>query len=282
MVEARVEGQDGSHFHVRALPVRTAKQSHCVLALILDVSQQVRADKAREEFVSQVTHELRTPLTNIRAYTETLSSGMFEDPQVITECYNVITKETRRLSRLIEDVLSVSQLEVGTMQLVMDQVDLGELLDESVRDVRGIAESKNIAIELILPAKLDPVTADRDKLAVVINNLLGNALKYTPDNGNVTMSCKAGEGGVRISVRDTGIGIDPQDQERIFEKFQRAQDEAVLAETGTGIGLTTAREIAQQHGGDIAVVSKKGEGATFTLTLPAERGAAMSAEVAAV
>jgi signal transduction histidine kinase len=282
MVESRVEGQDGSHFHVRALPVRTAKQSHCVLALILDVSQQVRADKAREEFVSQVTHELRTPLTNIRAYTETLSSGMFEDPQVITECYNVITKETRRLSRLIEDVLSVSQLEVGTMQLVMDQVDLGELLDESVRDVRGIAESKNIAIELILPAKLDPVTADRDKLAVVINNLLGNALKYTPDNGNVTMSCKAGEGGVRISVRDTGIGIDPQDQERIFEKFQRAQDEAVLAETGTGIGLTTAREIAQQHGGDIAVVSKKGEGATFTLTLPAERGAAMSAEVAAV
>src|SRR3972149_5193430 len=128
----------------------------------------MRADKAREEFVTQVTHELRTPLTNIRAYAETLSSGMFDDPKVITECYNVITKETRRLSRLIEDILNVSQMEVGTIQLHVDDVDLRALLTDSVRDVRGLAEEKNIDLRLALPAKLETVRADRDKLAVVI------------------------------------------------------------------------------------------------------------------
>jgi signal transduction histidine kinase len=102
-----------------------------------------------------VTHELRTPLTNIRAYTETLSSGMFEDPKVITECYNVITKETRRLSRLVEDMLSVSQLEVGSIELHVDNVDLKALLGDGVRDVRGLADEKNIDIQLVLPAKLE-------------------------------------------------------------------------------------------------------------------------------
>jgi len=281
-LEAQVEGADGSFYQVQVIPVRGSQKSPRVLAMVQDVSQQVRADKAREEFVSQVTHELRTPLTNIRAYTETLSSGEFSDPQVIAECYNVITKETRRLARLVEDILSISQLEVGSMKLVVDNVDLRGLLTEAVRDVRGIAESKRIDVQLSLPAKLGPCKADRDKLAVVVNNLLGNALKYTPEGGSVTVSCKTTDTQVQIAVRDTGIGIDPKDHHRIFEKFQRADDEAVRAETGTGIGLTTAREIAQQHGGDIHVVSRKGEGATFTVTLPASGKPAAAPEAVTV
>ncbi len=276
----QIEGEDDSYYNLQIVPVRTAQQSHRTIALILDVSQQVRADKAREEFVSQVTHELRTPLTNIRAYAETLSSGMFDDPQVITECYNVITKETRRLSRLIEDILSISQLEVGTMQLVVDDVDLRPLLTEAARDVRGIAESKNIDLQLVLPPKLSPIRADRDKLAVVVNNLLGNALKYTPADGQVTLSCKTTDTQVQIAVRDTGIGIDPKDHGRVFEKFQRADDAAVQAETGTGIGLTTAREIVQQHGGEITLVSRKGEGSTFTVSLPVAKRVRGAAEAA--
>lgn len=271
--DRRFEFGDGSHYHVQVVGVRTAQQVRRLVVLLMDVSQQVRADKAREEFVSQVTHELRTPLTNIRAYAETLSSGMFDDPQVITECYNVITKETRRLGRLIEDILSISQLEVGTMQLVVDDVDLRPLLTEAVRDVRGLAEAKNIDLQTVLPPKLDPIRADRDKLAVVMNNLLGNAIKYTPPGGQVVLTGKAEDGAVLISVRDTGIGIDPKDHHRIFEKFHRADDEAVRAETGTGIGLTTAREIVQQHGGEITLVSRKGEGSTFSVRLPVEKHA---------
>ncbi len=271
--DKQIDAGDGNYYHARIIPVRTQQQSRRFVALIADVSQQVRADTAREEFVSQVTHELRTPLTNIRAYAETLSSGMFDDPQVITECYNVITKETRRLSRLIEDILSISQLEVGSMQLIFDDVDLRSLLTDAVRDVRGIAESKNIDLQIVLPPKLEPIRADRDKLAVVINNLLGNALKYTHSGGQVVLSCRRTENNLIVSIRDSGIGIDPKDHERIFEKFQRSSDPEVLEETGTGIGLTTAREIVRHHGGEISLMSKKGEGSTFTVTIPVDQRA---------
>jgi two-component system phosphate regulon sensor histidine kinase PhoR len=263
---------DGSSYRVRVLPMRDARrQGECVIT-IADVSQQVRADRAREDFVSQVTHELRTPLTNIRAYAETLSSGVFDDPRVITECYNVITKETRRLSRLIEDILSISQIEVGSIRLVHDDVDLRTLLTDAVRDVRGLAEEKKIDLQLVLPAKLEPLRADRDKLAVVINNLLGNALKYTPAGGAVHVGCKSTAEQVLVTVKDNGIGIPPAEQERVFEKFQRGSDPRVASEPGTGIGLTTAREIARRHGGDIELMSAPDEGSTFMVTLPRARG----------
>jgi len=274
-----IEGRDGSFYEIQIITANEQRQLNRFVILISDVSQRVRADRAREEFVSQVTHELRTPLTNIRAYAETLSSGMFDDPKVITECYNVITTETRRLSRLIEDILSISQLEVGTMQLIKDDVDLGGLLTSCVRDVRGLAEGKKIDLQLVLPPKLSPVEADRDKLAVVLNNLLGNAIKYTPSGGQVVVSCQVRRGEVLVAVKDSGIGIDESEHDRIFEKFQRSGDPRVQAETGTGIGLTTAREIARQHDGDITLHSVKGEGATFTLHLPQPVRSASAAEV---
>ena len=261
-------GEDDSAYRVRVLPLRgLATQGGC-LVMVDDISQQLRADRAREEFVSQVTHELRTPLTNIRAYAETLSSGMFDDPKVVAECYNVITKETRRLSRLIEDILNVSQMEVGTIQLHVDTVDLGALLTEAVRDVRGLAEEKNIDLRLTLPAKLEPIRADKDKMAVVVNNLLGNALKYTQPEGTVIVGCKIGASNAIITVKDNGIGISPEDQRRVFEKFQRGDDPDVQNQTGTGIGLYTAREIVRRHGGEIELMSERGSGSTFIVKLP--------------
>jgi signal transduction histidine kinase len=187
---------------------------------------------------------------------------------LITECYNVITKETRRLSRLVEDILSVSQLEVGSIELQTCNVDLKTLLSEAVRDVRGLADEKGIDIQLVLPSKLEPIHADRDKLAVVINNLLGNAIKYTPHNGNVVLGCQITGSEVVVTLKDNGIGIDPADQARVFEKFQRANDPEVKNETGTGIGLYTAREIVRRHGGQIELISEKGKGSTFLVRLP--------------
>ncbi len=267
-------GNDTGAYRLWLVPVlRPGRQGECVV-IIRDVSQQVRAERAREEFIAQVTHELRTPLTNIRAYAETLSSGMFDDPKVISECYNVITKETRRLSRLIEDVLSVSQFEVGSLELKVDHVDLKALLTESVRDVRGLADEKSIDIQLVLPAKMDPIRADRDKLAVVINNLFGNAIKYTKEGGNIVVGCQFAADNVVVTVKDNGIGIDPTDHQRVFEKFQRGSDPDALAETGTGIGLYTAREIVRGHGGDIELISQKGQGSTFMVKLPHQPGRA--------
>jgi signal transduction histidine kinase len=214
---ADTQARDVSSYRVWILPVQGARHNGECLVIIRDVSQQLRAEKAREEFVAQVTHEFRTPLTNIRAYTETLSSGMFEDKQTINECYNVINKETRRLSRLIEDILSISQLEVGSIELQLDNVDLRTLLTESVRDVRGLADEKNIDVQLVLPAKLETIRGDRDKLAVVVNNLLGNAIKYTNAGGNVVVGCQTNADSVVITVKDNGIGITPEDQPRVFE-----------------------------------------------------------------
>ena len=272
------KSRSGSNYRAWVLPLGGPRHAGDCAVVIRDVSQQVRSERAREDFVTQVTHELRTPLTNIRAYAETLSSGMFEDPQVITECYNVITKETRRLSRLIEDILSVSQLEVGSIHLSLDTVDLRTVLSEGVRDVRGLADEKNIDVQLVLPAKLESIRADRDKLAVVVNNLLGNAIKYTQRDGVVVVGCQLTGSEVLLTVKDNGIGIDLSDHQRVFEKFQRANDPAVQAETGTGIGLYTAREIVRQHGGDIDLISEKGKGSTFMVRLPhrESRATAMS------
>jgi len=272
------QGRDVSSYRTWLIPLQRARHSGECLVIIRDVSQQIRAERAREEFVAQVTHEFRTPLTNIRAYTETLSSGMFDDPKTISECYNVITKETRRLSRLIEDMLSVSQLEVGSIELHQDSVDLKALLGEGVRDVRGLAEEKNIDLQLVLPAKLEPIRADRDKLAVVVNNLLGNAIKYTPAGGNVIVGCQTSPEAVTLTFKDNGIGIAPQDYARVFEKFQRGSNPEVQNIPGTGIGLYTAREIVRRHDGDIELISEKGGGSTFLVRLPhrESRATAMS------
>ena len=270
---------DVSTYRVWVSPLQRANRSGECIVIIRDVSQQMRGERAREDFVTQVTHELRTPLTNIRAYAETLSSGMFDDPKVITECYNVITKETRRLSRLIEDILSVSQLEVGSIELHVDSVDLKTLLTEGVRDVRQLADEKNIDLQVVLPPKRELIQADRDKLAVVINNLLGNAIKYTPKGGNVVAACQFTPDAAIVSVKDNGIGIDPVDHARVFEKFQRANDPAVQSESGTGIGLYTAREIVRRHGGEIELISAKGAGSTFMVRIPHKesRAAALNA-----
>ncbi|MCC7292043.1 MAG: PAS domain-containing protein [Phycisphaerales bacterium] len=266
-----VETDDHETFlRVRVLPLRGTDAGSSCVVMVSDVSQQVRADKAREEFVSQVTHELRTPLTNIRAYTETLASGMFDDPKIVTECYNVITKETRRLARLIDDMLNVSQMEVGAIQLSVDEVDLRALLTDAVRDVRGLAEEKQIDLRLTLPSKLEPIRADKDKLNVVLNNLLGNALKYTPSGGNVVIGAQITGDKAMVTVKDNGIGISAKDQQRVFEKFARGDDPLVREQTGTGVGLYTAREIVRRHGGDIEVISAKGEGSTFVVRLPHE------------
>ncbi len=270
------EAQDKSIYRAWVLPLQRARQHGECLVVIRDVSQQIRAERAREEFIAQVTHELRTPLTNIRAYTETLSSGMFEDPKVITECYNVITKETRRLSRLVEDILSVSQLEVGSIALQLDNVDLKALLTEGVRDVRGLAEEKSIDVQVVLPSKMEPVHADRDKLAVVVNNLLGNAIKYTPANGNVVVGCQYSPEMVVLTVKDNGIGIDPTEHGKVFEKFQRGSNPEVQSESGTGIGLYTAREIVRRHGGDIELISERNKGSTFMVKLPRRESRAAS------
>jgi len=262
-------GAPGQRTVVRlaAAPLRTSGTVDGTVILLSDVSQQKEAERARDDFLNHVAHELRTPLTNIRAYSETLSHDLLDDPEVQKECFNVINSETQRLSRLIEQILSVSQLEVGTAMIQMGEVRLDKLLRDAVQEIQAEADRKNIDLLLKLPTKVPRVRADRDRIAVVLINLLGNAVKYTPTGGQVELVCELKDESVELSVSDTGIGIADDVREKIFDKFYRVEDDYVAEQTGTGLGLAISREIVRLHGSDIVVESQPGAGSRFRLSL---------------
>jgi signal transduction histidine kinase len=238
------------------------------LVVIEDVTQQRVADEARNRFVAHATHELRTPLTNIRLYVEELVEAGESDAQARGKCINVISTEARRLERIVGDMLSVSEIEAGSLKVRMGDVQLPALFEELEHDYRAGAESKKQKLVFDLPPKWPTLRGDRDKLALAIHNLVGNALKYTPEGGSVTV--KAGEEGAAlvVSVTDTGIGIKEEELGLIFDRFYRAQDKRIAGITGSGLGLALAREIARMHGGDITVTSRIDQGSTFTLRVP--------------
>ncbi len=239
-----------------------------LLITIHDVTYVQESERARDAFLYHVTHELRTPLTNIQAYAETLTRPGFDDEETRKECYNVIISESSRLSRLVEDILSVSQLEVGTARLNLGEVDLVRLLRETVQDNLGGADEKGVELRLNLPPKAPQMRGDKQRLAGLLHNLVGNAVKYTPKGGAVDVTLTTDGSVVRVAVKDSGIGIPADDQARVFEKFFRAENTASESVKGTGLGLAIAMEVARLHGGDIELESEVGVGSTFTAVLP--------------
>lgn len=243
--------------------------------LVQDVSQLKEAERQRDEFLTHITHELRTPLTNIRAYTETLSDDFFDDEQTRRECYNVIMSETRRLSKLVEDVLSVSQIGAGAARLTRVPLRIDATLRQVAQEMQAHADAKSIELTLRIPTKVPLVSGDKPRLHQVWTNLIGNAIKYTPKGGAVRVDVETADNLLRTRVSDTGIGIAPEHQERIFEKFYRVKSSAVEAEEGNGLGLAITREIVRMHGGTIRVESVPDAGSTFIVELPIVREASI-------
>lgn len=252
-------------FSVR--PVRR-EDSAAAMVVIEDVTQQRVADEARNTFVAQATHELRTPLTNIRLYVEQAIDEGETDPALRTQALNVINQEARRLENIVGEMLSVSEIEAGCLKLHKGDVRLDQLFAELQADFGAQAVDKRLTLTFNLPPKLPAIQGDGDKLRLSLHNLVGNALKYTPPNGTVTVNVNVTASEFRVEVADTGIGIGPDEQARVFEKFYRAKDERVARITGTGLGLTLAREVVRLHGGDITLDSQLNKGSTFTLSLP--------------
>ncbi len=248
--------------------------SGCALVTIEDVTQKRVADDAMHSFVAQATHELRTPLTNIRLYIEEAIESGEDDPALRDKALNIINQESQRLERIVGDMLSVSEIEAGSIRLNHTDVRTEKLLEDLKNDYEASAEDKQITLVFDLPPKLPVFSGDRDKVAIAMHNLLGNAIKYTPEKGEVTVKAEETGGMLRIDFIDSGIGIDPSEHERVFEKFYRACDKRIDSITGSGLGLALAREIVRLHGGDITVDSQVGKGSTFTLTLPAAMRAA--------
>lgn len=250
-----------------ARPLRR-DESDSVMVIIEDVTQQRIADESRNAFVAQASHELRTPLTSIRLYIETLLESGESDPALRSKCINVIGSEARRLERIVGDMLSVAEIEAGALKLRVGDVRLDALFEEIQNDYKIAAEDKEISLTFDLPPKYPVLQGDRDKLSLAIHNVIGNAIKYTPVGGKVTVTANETDGRFQVAVSDTGLGIKPEEQELIFEKFYRSKDKRVGTISGSGLGLALARDVIRLHGGDISVKSEIDRGSTFTIAVP--------------
>jgi Na+/proline symporter/nitrogen-specific signal transduction histidine kinase len=226
-------------------------------------------DRMKDDFVSMVTHELRTPLTSIRAFTQIL----LENPQVELEqrsrFLGIITKESERLTRLINQVLDLSKIESGKAEWHESAVDMGEVVADTVTGMSQVFEEREIKVDTSVPERLNPVRADVDRMIQVMLNLLSNAAKFCePGRGRIEIAVSEDAGRLRIDVRDNGPGIDPADQLVIFDKFRQVSNSLTGKPPGSGLGLHISRQIVEHFGGRMWVESAPGQGACFSFTLP--------------
>ncbi|HEY3079879.1 MAG TPA: HAMP domain-containing sensor histidine kinase [Chloroflexota bacterium] len=223
-------------------------------------------DEMKTNFLANVSHELRTPLSSIRAFSELLLSYDNEG-EVQKEFVQIINSESERLTRLVNDVLDISKIEAGQMDWCMTRIDLAELLQDTSRTYSTLIEQHNLEFEQDVEIDLPPVHGDRDRLQQVVGNLLNNSVKFT-SSGLIRLHARRVGDEVHISVADSGLGIPPEDQERIFEKFQQVGSVLTDKPRGTGLGLAICRDIVRHHDGRIWVDSQLGVGSTFTVALP--------------
>ncbi len=227
----------------------------------------------KEEFLALTTHDLRSPLTVISGVISFFTSGRLGD--LSPEQKNMVSmmeRNTQSLIELVNDLLDASKIESGTMRLDLAAVELGGLVGELRENMGPLARDKELALEESLPADLPPLRADRTKLRRVLVNLVSNAIKFTPKGGRVVLSAENEGARVRVSVTDTGVGIAPDDLDRLFDKYEQARSRATRSEKGTGLGLYITRQIVELHGGEISVRSELGRGSTFSFTVPVADG----------
>ncbi|MFH1625734.1 MAG: ATP-binding protein [Pseudomonadota bacterium] len=238
------------------------------VAVFHDVSEIRRLEKVRKEFVANVSHELRTPLTSIQGFVETLKNGAISDPKNSLRFLDIIEKHTERLNRLINDLLELSQIESGKIEMNLMSVSLGDIVTRVVSNFKEMADHKGQKIKVDIPPELRSVLADEGRIETVLVNLLDNAVKYTPDHGQITVSALDKDDGIQIEVSDTGIGIPPKDLSRVFERFYRVDKTRSRELGGTGLGLSIVKHIVGAHGGTVSAQSEIGKGSRFSFTLP--------------
>jgi len=235
---------------------------------VKDVTHQKLAEAMRMQLLSTATHELRSPLTSIRSYAELLSEQTTVDVEEQKNFCNIINSEATRLSRFVDQLLNVSQMEAGGLTLDRHETDLGRLVEEVTGNVQPQVAQKKLRCRVQLPPKTPKVRVDKDKLAAALVNLLGNAVKYTPEGGDIGLVLEVSEEQFVFHVDDTGIGIAADELARVGERFFRSSDERVRNLKGSGLGLAFAQEVARLHGGRLSVSSEINKGSRFTLVIP--------------
>lgn len=251
--------------------LQTPDEMQGVLAVIHDVTEQHRLEMTRREFVANVSHELRTPLTSIKSYTETLMDNENLPVEMRSKFLTVINNESDRMARIVKDLLTLSRLDNGRLDMKMSLFPIGKLMGSVYDAILFEAKNHNHQLTLELDDPLPEIEADRDRIEQVVVNIVANAVKYTPDGGNIIMAARNVEKGVEISVTDNGAGIPKEDLPRLFERFYRVDKARSREKGGTGLGLAIAQEIVRFHSGTIRAESQLGVGTRMTVFLPARQ-----------
>jgi two-component system phosphate regulon sensor histidine kinase PhoR len=238
-----------------------------LVTVLRDVTREREVNELKTDFVNHVSHQLRSPLTSIKAYTEMLLDNEGQDPKLQREFLQTISSETEHLSHLINNLLDLSRIEAGGLNLNLEPVNLSEVLNSGIKSIAPLARLKELTIEKEIEV-LPPILLDKDLIRQVFINLLSNAVKYTRAKGKVTISTGVNEQEVWFFVRDTGMGIDPKEHRKIFEKFYRSNHQEIKGIEGSGLGLALVMEIVELHKGNISVESSLGKGAVFKVAFP--------------
>jgi len=256
--------------HAHLSPVLTERSDFLgVVTVFRDITKEVEADRAKSEFVSTVSHELRTPMTAIKGYTDLIHAGAAGPINTEQQRFlAIIRSNTDRLTALINDLLDISRIDTGRIRFEPRPLQISEVISDVVNVLAGQAEAKQQTLTYEVVGGLPDVMGDRDRLIQVLTNLIGNAIHYTPEGGEIDVRAYLVEEAVRVDVQDTGIGIAPDDMGHIFERFYRANHPLVQETRGTGLGLSIVKMFVDMHGGRIWVESEPGEGSTFTFILP--------------
>ena len=243
-----------------------------LVVVIHDVTEQEKTAEERRQFVSNVSHELRTPLTSVRSYLEALEEGAWEDKTVAPEFIHVTLGETDRMIRMINDLLNLSRMDSGAQQMDLELVNFNELVDYILDrfDMMVNNQEKNYRIVREFTERDLWVEIDTDKIMQVIDNIMNNAIKYSPDGGKIEVHLMETHNNVVLSISDEGLGIPKKDLEKVFERFYRVDKARARQQGGTGLGLAISKEVMKAHQGQIWVESVEGKGSTFYISLPYE------------
>ncbi|WP_018923265.1 cell wall metabolism sensor histidine kinase WalK [Salsuginibacillus kocurii] len=239
-----------------------------LITVLHDVTEQEKIEQERREFVSNVSHELRTPLTTLKSYLEALEDGAMDNKELSSRFLRVTQNETERMIRLVNDLLQLSRMDSNDQELYFETKDMSSVLHEIADRYEMMIKDQGISFVRHIPGHPVYVDVDTDKIIQVFDNIVSNAVKYSPDGGTIRFRATPEEKQIRVSIEDEGAGIPKESQQKVFERFYRADKARARTLGGTGLGLAIAKEIVQAHGGQIEVESEMGQGTTLYVVLP--------------